>query len=192
VVVPIGKRLVWIYFGTAYVMEPSISLDWCRSPDEAADLGQFFAANIKPNYISHSELQGPRALDTDHWRPGIQHIFTRELNERIRALQKAGSVREYTQPVFAAKRAGDFLGLGLVSFFAQAPVPYAILEDIVVAEKDRGRGVGEKMLEWAIAEAKSLGCVRMFLESGVNNHDAHEFFKGKNFSICSIVMKREI
>ena len=155
-------------------------------------MGRFFAANIKPCYISHSELQGPRALDTDRWQPGIQKILTRELKERICALQKAETAREYPRPVFSAKRAGDLLGLGLVSFFTNAPVPYAILEDIVVAEKDRDREIGNEMLEWAIAEAKSLGCVRMFLESGVNNQDAHEFFKRKSFSVCSIVMKRDL
>jgi GNAT superfamily N-acetyltransferase len=155
-------------------------------------LGRFFAANIEPSYISHSELQGPRALDPSHWRPGIQEILTRELEARIRALQDAGDVHQYPQPVFAAKRAGDLLGLGLISFFPKAPVPYAILEDIVVAEKDRNLGIGRRMLEWAVLEAKSQGCARMFLESGVDNHDAHDFFHKHHFSICSVVMMRQL
>jgi ribosomal protein S18 acetylase RimI-like enzyme len=170
----------------------AISLDWCNSPAEAAALGRFFAANIEPSYISHSELQGPRALDPAHWRPGIEKILTDELDGRIRALQRAGNVRDFLQPVFAARRGADLLGLGLISFYPGAPVPYAILEDVIVAAKDRDLGIGKTMLDWVTAEAKALGCVRMFLESGVNNHQAHEFFKREHFSACSVVMMRQL
>ena len=169
-----------------------IEISWCSDANEAPKLGRFFADNITSAYISHSELQGPRARDASHWSPGLLETLTHELEERIRPVRENIATTENIQPVFAARRMGDLIGLGLVSFFPRAPVPYAILEDLVVAMKERNLGIGKQLLDWVMREAKSHGCVRVFLESGVQNHRAHEFFEREGFSVCSVVMMKGI
>ncbi len=41
-------------------------------------------------------------------------------------------------------------------------------------------------------EAVRLGCARLFLESGVKNHHAHELFEHEGFATCSIVMMKPL
>ncbi len=48
------------------------------------------------------------------------------------------------------------------------------------------------VLDWITAEAMRFGCARLFLESGVQNHRAHEFFEREGFAICSVVMMKPL
>lgn len=57
----------------------------------------------------------------------------------------------------------------------------AQIESVHVAEAMRGRGVGEAMLRWAIAEAKARGCFRMQLSSNKERVDAHRFYRRLGF-----------
>ena len=62
---------------------PSLDVRWCTDPGRAQELAQFFVANITPDYISHSELQGDRALDIGKWQPGLADIVAREIKGRV-------------------------------------------------------------------------------------------------------------
>lgn len=172
--------------------EPSLDIAWCTNPDDAVGLGQFFAANITPEYISHSELQGPRALDVGLWRPGIADIFAQEIERRI-ARQKGKIVADGTSyPILAALTEGCLVGIAFVSFFLNAPVPYAILEDIAVEAANRNHGIGRAIIDWITQEARRCGCARIFLESGSDNHRAHKLFERVGFSTCSVVMMKRL
>jgi GNAT superfamily N-acetyltransferase len=57
----------------------------------------------------------------------------------------------------------------------------AQIESVHVAEKVRGRGVGEQMLRWAIAESRRRGCVRLQLTSNKSRIDAHRFYERLGF-----------
>ncbi len=162
-----------------------LSIKWCADPALADELARFFAANISADYISHSELQGPRALDIGKWRPGIVDIFAREIRERVSA--DVGAC-----PVLEARREGRLVGIALVSFFVDAPVAYAILEDVSVDAASRNAGIGKAIIDWVVARARAQGCERMFLESGVNNHRAHELFERVGFEQVSVVLMKRL
>ncbi len=156
----------------------ALTIRWCADPAVAAELATFFAANITPDYISHSELQSPRALDIGVWSPDIAIQVLDEITDRI--TREGGTITPGTEsyPVMEARIDGRLVGVALVSFFlAPAVVPYAVLEDITVDRTMRDRGIG---------------CARIFLESGIANHHAHALFERVGFSPCSVVMMKPL
>jgi GNAT superfamily N-acetyltransferase len=171
---------------------PSLDVRWCTDPSRAQELAQFFVANITPDYISHSELQGDRALDIGKWQPGLADIVAREIEGRVAEYGASIETVKTSYPVLEARSDGHLVGIALVSFFRDAPVPYSILEDIAVEESSRERGFGNAIVDWVSREAEVLGCSRLFLESGMNNHRAHELFERQGFSTCSIVMMKRL
>ena len=170
----------------------STLIGWCTDPAEATELGAFFAANITPEYISHSELQGGRALDVGRWRPSIADFFRDEIAERVRREKGQIASKAASFPVLAARQSGRLVGFALVSFFLDAPIPYAILEDIVVDKALRGSGIGKTVIDWVTCQAEAAGCYRIFLESGLGNHKAHELFHREGFAETSVVMMKAI
>ncbi len=165
----------------------NLQIEWCRDSDQAHELATFFVANIDANYISHSELQGPRALDLGQWSPDILELTTIEIAARTLPC----SLDDGT-PILTARLNEKLVGLSFVSFFPDAPVPYGMVEDIVVGDGARGSGVGKQIMDWISLEALKVGCARLFLESGIGNDDAHHFFEHDGFKTCSIVMMKKL
>lgn len=174
------------------IESPPLIIHWCSDAGISRDLARFFAANVTTAYISHSELQGPRALDADQWRPDIVDIFAQEIETRIAREGGKISDRATSYPVMEARRGEHLVGIALVSLFLEAPVPYAILEDIAVETALRGQGIGKAIIDWVALEASKHGCERIFLESGKNNHRAHELFEREGFSATSVVMMKPL
>lgn len=168
-----------------------LTVVWCSEVGEAPSLGKFFADNVSPAYISHSELQGARAIDADHWQPGLSEIVADEIRDRVQEAKMVDSGQD-SKPVFVAKISNEVVGLGMVSFFPTAQEPYAILEDIVVDQNKRAFGIGKQLLDWVEDQVRSVGGKHLFLESGLQNHHAHDFFKKEGFLTCSVVMVKPI
>lgn len=57
----------------------------------------------------------------------------------------------------------------------------AILEDMVVLPKSRSEGVGSKLMDYAISEAKKEGCKRITLLTDIENTKAQSFYQKKGF-----------
>ena len=55
------------------------------------------------------------------------------------------------------------------------------IEGVRIAPKHRGSGVGQKMLEWAIAECRSRGCDIVQLTTDKDRPDAHRFYEKLGF-----------
>jgi GNAT superfamily N-acetyltransferase len=162
-------------------MSGKITVAWCRTPSRAGELATFFARNVGPDYISHAELQGGRALSPTEWRPNLVEILRAEIDTRL----SCGTLA-------VAEEEGALLALAFVTFADEAPVPFVVIEDLIVAPDTRGRGVGKAMLDWIATEAQARGIRRLFLESGVDNERAHSFFEREGFRPTSVVMMREL
>src|SRR3989339_616146 len=68
--------------------------------------------------------------------------------------------------------------------------PYGLLEDLFVEEEYRGQGIGKKILNEALEEAKKNNCYKLISQSRYERTGVHEFYKkngltdyGKNFRI---------
>jgi GNAT superfamily N-acetyltransferase len=171
-------------------MGASISLGWCRDIAHARALSRLFEENLTSAYISHSELQGPRALAPDQWAPDVAGTIVSELTERVdnpNDAPEGGS----TQLAGFLKVDAEDVGVFLVTFSRAAAVPFCILEDIVVESRLRAQGYGKHFLDWLYDQCRARQITRVFLESGINNHRAHELFKREGFGAVSVVMMKE-
>src|SRR5205085_2503468 len=53
----------------------------------------------------------------------------------------------------------------------------ALIEDVRVASHRRSRGIGEQLVQWAVAEAQSRGCKLVELLTHETRVDAQRFYK---------------
>ena len=58
---------------------------------------------------------------------------------------------------------------------------YMELDNVVVAEKYRSRGVGKQLFEFFEKKAKDEGCTMLALDSYNDNYEAHKFFKREGY-----------
>jgi GNAT superfamily N-acetyltransferase len=59
--------------------------------------------------------------------------------------------------------------------------PLGLVEDVVVDDPARGRGIGRAMMEFAIARCRERGCYKMQLSSSLRREDAHRFYDSLGF-----------
>ncbi len=163
-----------------------LTVAWCRDPSQAPAVARLFAAQAEPSYISHSELQGGRAAAVGRWADDIEARIAREA---AAACSPEGGGAKHLALLLDGV---DLAGFAFVSFAEDAPVPYATLEDVLIAPAHRGRGAGRLVLDWIAAECRARNCRRLFLESGSGNHGAHRFFADRGFAQTSVVMMRDL
>lgn len=63
-----------------------------------------------------------------------------------------------------------------------------LLEDVRVATDCRSRGIGEQLVQWAIAEAKARGCNLVELLTHQTRVDAQRFYKRLGFASSHVGM----
>ena len=63
-----------------------------------------------------------------------------------------------------------------------------LLEDVRVASDCRSRGIGEQLVQWAIAEAKARGCNLVELLTHSSRVDAQRFYKRLGFASSHVGM----
>ena len=65
----------------------------------------------------------------------------------------------------------------------------AQVESVRVLQELRGRGIGARMMEWAVERARQHGCHLMQLTSHQSRADAHRFYERLGFTKSHIGMK---
>ena len=68
----------------------------------------------------------------------------------------------------------------------------AILEDMIVDPEYQHKGVGSKLIQYAIDYSKEIDCKRITLLSDKENLLAHEFYKKSGFGHSSMVVFRKV
>lgn len=159
-------------------------VEWLSDENLVDETAAFFANNIDPDpaYISHSELMWGRAVSPDTWTPDLGKVVEREFREL------AAEIGSSNKLVARCVIDGELVAVALVAFEQDVPVPFAVLEDIVVAQDRRGEHIGQSLLDWVFGQVRERKIGRIFLESGLNNHGAHHWFERNGFNQVSIVM----
>jgi GNAT superfamily N-acetyltransferase len=115
------------------------------------------------------------------------------LEEATRILARMKTYPDYRIYVacIAQKIVGTF-ALLIMDNLGHKGARSAVLEDVVVDERLRGRGVGRQMMASAHGLCREKGCYKMALTSNRNREDAHRFYEslgfekhGYSFSISS-------
>jgi GNAT superfamily N-acetyltransferase len=103
--------------------------------------------------------------------------------ERIRRLTDTGS-----DPIFLATANGQVLGL-LASHLCQMlqyEQPVMRVTALVVDERARGRGVGERLMRYAEQAAAAAGCEFIELTSAMGRTEAHAFYLHIGYAASSL------
>jgi GNAT superfamily N-acetyltransferase len=65
----------------------------------------------------------------------------------------------------------------------------AQIEAVRVRADQRGAGLGQRLVEWAVGEARRRGCVLVQLTSDASRADAHRFYERLGFRASHVGMK---
>lgn len=98
--------------------------------------------------------------------------------------------RIFREGILAGNRAhlcaeSDGQLVGYVSLMVKASLwqqgNLGTVEELVVAESCRGKGIGKELIGRIGEVAKAMGCRRLELESGHQRKEAHRFYEGMGF-----------
>ena len=64
----------------------------------------------------------------------------------------------------------------------------ALIEDVRVASQRRSRGIGEQLVQWAVAEARAKGCRLVELLTHATRVDAQRFYARLGFKASHVGM----
>jgi GNAT superfamily N-acetyltransferase len=86
--------------------------------------------------------------------------------------------------IYVAENEGKIVGtfeLLIMDNLAHAGIPSAIVEDVVINEKDRGKGIGKLMMQYAMETSRREGCYKLMLSSNLRRERAHKFYDNLGF-----------
>ncbi|MED5547857.1 MAG: GNAT family N-acetyltransferase [Pseudomonadota bacterium] len=141
------------------------------------------AAQLRPMpaYISHGEILSGRSPDGKRWADDLDTVLARDF---AACLDGGGFV-------LVACQGDTIAGLCAVAIESVAGNRIATIEDLLVGEDGRGRGLGSRLLEAAEALCRENNADRIMLESGIANDSAHSFFEGRGYRAVSKVFLRK-
>jgi GNAT superfamily N-acetyltransferase len=64
---------------------------------------------------------------------------------------------------------------------AHGGMPSAVVEDVVVASDQQGRGIGRQLMTHAKDQARAAACYKLALSSNRQRHAAHAFYESLGF-----------
>lgn len=167
----------------------ALKMAWCHEPAQAPAILALFMGQLSAHYLSHGELQSPRAIAPGQWSPDLARHMASEIEATLAAYEPGASQR------IATAHQGDMLvGVAFVSLdeAQRAPTPFATLDDLVVSPAARGQGLGQALFGWVCAQLQAQGVQRLFLESGIDNHGAHRLFERLGCQPVSVTMIKEL
>jgi ribosomal protein S18 acetylase RimI-like enzyme len=95
------------------------------------------------------------------------------------------------QLVVAEGEGGEVIGclqLCILPGLSSQGASRGLIEDVRVASHYRSRGIGEQLVQWAIAEARSNGCRLVELLTHNTRIDAQRFYKRLGFAASHVGM----
>jgi ribosomal protein S18 acetylase RimI-like enzyme len=95
------------------------------------------------------------------------------------------------QLVVAEGEGGEVIGclqLCILPGLSSQGASRGLIEDVRVASHYRGRGIGEQLVHWAVAEARSKGCKLVELLTHNTRIDAQRFYKRLGFTASHVGM----
>jgi GNAT superfamily N-acetyltransferase len=122
--------------------------------------------------------------------PTILSIYAAALdNNIVLSVEEAQKIfiRQSQYPdyhVFLAEMEQEAVGtfaLLIMENMAHMGTPSAVVEDVGVLPGLQGKGIGKKMMEYALQYAKEKGCYKMSLSSNLRREQAHQFYESLDF-----------
>jgi ribosomal protein S18 acetylase RimI-like enzyme len=97
--------------------------------------------------------------------------------------------------LIVAEQGGKITGclqLTVIPGLSRQGAKRALVEGVRVSVSARGQGIGEKLMQYAIAEARAAGCKLVQLTSDKRRTRAHEFYSRLGFAQSHLGFKLEL
>lgn len=164
---------------------------WTKADyNDIDELVGIFWSNIEnaPQYISHGEMQMGVATAPGALAPDGKEVWRRYIGKKI-----AGDREDVQLPsaVIVYRNNGKITAFCVLEISEDGGSPYGIICDMLVIPQMRGTGLGKELLAKAKEWFKEHGICDVYLESGLNNHSAHAFFRKYGFREVSHIFKLE-
>ena len=69
---------------------------------------------------------------------------------------------------------------------------YIEVDNLVVDQNQRSRGIGDLMFDWLDGEAKRLGCNLIMADSYSHNHASHRFYLRKRYDLLGFCFVKKL
>ncbi|MER7149944.1 GNAT family N-acetyltransferase [Streptomyces lydicus] len=96
------------------------------------------------------------------------------------------------QHLMVAVREGRTIGtlqLTVIPGLSRRGATRSIIEAVRIHRDERGTGLGSQLIEWAVAESRTLGCQMVQLTSDATRVDAHRFYERLGFEASHLGFK---
>ncbi|MFE6737330.1 GNAT family N-acetyltransferase [Streptomyces tubercidicus] len=96
------------------------------------------------------------------------------------------------QHLVVAVRAGQTIGtlqLTVIPGLSRRGATRSVIEGVRIHRDERGGGLGTQLIEWAVAESRTLGCQMAQLTSDATRIDAHRFYERLGFEASHLGFK---
>jgi len=121
----------------------------------------------------------------------VLELYSQIDNEQVLELDDAKRIfyrmKEYPDyNVYVALVDGVIVGtfaLAIMDNLAHLGSKSGLIEDVVVSEQFRGRGIGKQMMAYAVGICREKQCYKVCLSSNLKRHDAHKFYEKIGFRI---------
>lgn len=155
------------------------------TPADKSELCNFFYSLIEghKDYISHGELQMGIATDIGVLSPEYKKNWEAYLEKQI-------SIPDNSILLYEEDR--ELTGFILFGITNDGAKPYGVVFDLGIKPASRGKHVGLQLLQEAISHFRKQGIQDCYLESGVNNHSAHDFFRKHGFIQVSDIFRLKL
>lgn len=158
--------------------------------EDEQTLCDIFIRHITANaeYISHGEIQ--MGVGVGHFEDG--KFITGPSPRAGECWMKYihGDITADDAAVFkAVSPEGVIIGFAVAEIQEDGAEPFGMVCDVLVDETCRCGGVGTALLQAALGWFKEKGIKDIYLESGLNNHAAHEYFMRRGFVKVSEIYK---
>lgn len=158
-------------------------VEWADDADLPA-IADFISDVIRRDarYISHGEIQTGLSPDGATWATNL-HALMRE------DFTGLGPERRV---VVARDADGALAGAAVVLTVDDDRAHFVVIEDIAVAPDSRSLGLGRALVAFIEASARKEGAAWAFLESGLDNERAHDFFERQAYRPLSKVFGKRL
>ena len=119
--------------------------------------------------------------------PGFQKQITilyRQLNDTISQLPIQDILNEHKQTIIAiCKENNQIIGIAMMATYKVISGYKGMIEDVVVHENYRGRGIGKKLMTKILEEATAIKLTDVLLFSGHHRTTAIALYKSLGFTL---------
>lgn len=96
--------------------------------------------------------------------------------------------------VLVAKKDKQLVGTASVYYIKAAArgKPYALLEGLVVDEKQRHHGIGSQLFNKCVEMARNKNCYKMIFTSGTDRKETHSFYEKIGFKKWGVEFRKDL